>query len=122
MQRGYSQVIKYRVSYLTTQEWHNKKLRKPVKQSCDKLLVEFDMDSPYLTIHRSPEENYRLIAPKITEQDNDTLVSILYKSKDRDNRFCYVWASYRREEVPRKALFTIQYPDRNYNYYVEKED
>jgi hypothetical protein len=119
---GRTQVLKFKAVQFICTKYQNQPLDPPEFQDCHNMLVEFNQDSSFLRIHSPNIQLFTLERKPIFMQEKDSVLFTLFAGKNAKGEKCRIlFKLYERETDKYWASVTIEYPDKIFMYYLQKE-
>lgn len=119
---AHSQTYKFQAVQFICTRFRNETLEPPEFKDLKDMPVEFDMDSSIIYIHSPNLQIFHLDPKPIRAWEEDSIAIYKFNATDKKGVKCIVSQRvYESEKAPYFAAFVLEYPDKTYMYYVERE-
>ncbi|SRR5712692_3845782 len=117
-----AQVMKFKAVQFICTRYQNQTLEPPEFKDLKDMPVEFNMDSSIFYIHSPTIQVFRLDTKPIGGSEVDSVMTYIFNGVDNKGRKCILTHSiYESESALYFAKIILEYPDKTYLYYLQKE-
>lgn len=118
---GKAQIEHFKATQFVCTRYQGQPMEPPEFKDLKGMAVEFDMDSSILYIHSPNIQVFRLDPKPLDASEKDSIATYKFNGIDQKGVKCMVTSRiYESEKAEHFAVFILEYPDREYWYYVEK--
>lgn len=116
------QIVKFKaVKYICTR-YQNQPLEPPEFRDLKGMAVEMDMDSSILYIHSPKLQVFHFDEKPIDGWEKDSVLTYKFRAVDKNGVKCILTHNiYESNSMPYFADVILQYPDKTYMYYLQRE-